>query len=159
MKKIMIMLAMLTMTLAANAQFEKGKKFVSASLTGLNLSYNDNKEMQFGFQAKGGYFIEDCWQVNAMVGYDKAGKDINGVFQIGAGGRYYILENGLDGAVNVKGVFSSGYNDVMPGIELGYAFFINDKVTIEPAVYYDQSLKEHSTYSTVGLKVGIGLYF
>ena len=47
----------------------------------------------------------------------------------------------------------------MPGIELGYAFFINDKVTIEPAVYYDQSLKEHSTYSTVGLKVGIGLYF
>ena len=30
MKKIMIMLAMLTMTLAANAQFEKGKKFVSA---------------------------------------------------------------------------------------------------------------------------------
>ena len=81
MKKIMIALAMLTMTLAANAQFEKGKKYISASLTGLNLAYNGNQDLTFGFQTKGGCFIEDCWQLNAMVGYNKPGKDINGVFQ------------------------------------------------------------------------------
>lgn len=159
MRKIMIMLAMLTMTLAANAQFEKGTKYIGASLTGLNLSYNGSSEVSFGFQAKGGYFIEDCWQVNAMVGYDKAGKDATGVFQVGAGGRYYIIQNGLYGGVNAKAILSSGYNDIMPGIELGYSFFINDKITIEPAVYYDQSFKSHSDYSTVGLKVGLGLYF
>lgn len=159
MKKIMIMLAMLTMTLAANAQFEKGKKYVGASLTGLNLSYNGSQEVNFGFQAKGGYFIEDCWQVNAMAGYEKEGKDATGVFQVGVGGRYYIIQNGLYGGVNAKAILSSGYNDVMPGIELGYSFFINDKVTIEPAVYYDQSFKSHSDYSTVGLKIGVGLYF
>lgn len=159
MKKIMIMLAMLTMTLAANAQFEKGKKYVGASLTGLNLSYNGSQEVNFGFQAKGGYFIEDCWQLNAMVGYEKEGKDAKGVFQAGVGGRYYIIQNGLYGGVNAKAVLSSGYNDIMPGIELGYSFFINDKVTIEPAVYYDQSFKSHSDYSTVGLKIGVGLYF
>lgn len=159
MKKLIIALAMLTMTLAANAQFEKGTKNISASLTGLNLSYNDASGLQFGAEAKVGYFIEDCWQINAMAGYAKLGDDYNGVFQVGAGGRYYILQNGLYGAVNVKGIFTSGYNDVMPGIELGYAFFINDKVTIEPAVYYDQSIKDHSKYSTVGLKVGLGVYF
>lgn len=159
MKKIMIMLAMLTMTLAANAQFEQGKKYIGASLTGLNLSYNGSQEVNFGFQAKGGYFVEDCWQVNAMIGYEKAGKDANGMFQLGAGGRYYIIQNGLYGGVNAKAIFSSGYNDILPGIELGYSFFINDKVTIEPAVYYDQSFKRHSDYSTVGLKIGVGLYF
>lgn len=159
MKKIMIVLAMLTMTLAANAQFEKGKKYIGASLTGLDLSYNGSRETSFGFQGKVGYFIEDCWLINAMIGYDKPGKDIKGVFQIGAGARYYILQNGLYGGLNAKGVFSSGYNDIMPGIELGYSFFINDKITIEPAIYYDQSLKRHSDYSTIGLKVGLGIYF
>ena len=33
------------------------------------------------------------------------------------------------------------YNDIMPGMEVGYAFFINRSVTIEPAIYYDQSIK------------------
>ncbi len=41
---------------------------------------------------------------------------------------------------------------------MGYAFFISKTVTIEPALYYDQSLKDHSQYSTIGLKVGIGIY-
>lgn len=153
------MLAMLIMTLAANAQFEKGTKYINASITGLDLSYNGNKELSFGFQAKGGYFFDDCWQINTMIGFEKQGKYAKGAFQIGAGGRYYILQNGLYTGVNVKAILSSGYNDFMPGIELGYSFFLNDKVTIEPAVYYDQSFKGHSDYSTVGLRVGLGLYF
>ena len=46
----------------------------------------------------------------------------------------------------------------MPGIELGYAFFLGKSVTIEPSVYYDQSIKNHSDYSKVGLKIGVGIY-
>ena len=45
----------------------------------------------------------------------------------------------------------------MPGVEVGYAFFINRTVTIEPAIYYDQSFKKHSDYSTVGFRIGIGI--
>ena len=45
----------------------------------------------------------------------------------------------------------------MPGVEVGYAFFINRSVTIEPAIYYDQSFKTHN-YSNIGLKVGLGIY-
>ena len=46
----------------------------------------------------------------------------------------------------------------MPGLEVGYAFFVSKTVTIEPAVYYDQSFKDHSNFSTIGLKVGVGIY-
>ena len=46
----------------------------------------------------------------------------------------------------------------MPSVELGYAFFINRTVTIEPALYYEQSIKDHSKYSNVGLRLGLGIY-
>lgn len=159
MKKLIVMLAMLTMTMVAKAQFEAEKLYISSSITGLDLSYNGMKDLTLGVQAKAGYFVEDNWQVNALVGWDHVGKGSTDLFQIGVGGRYYIEENGIFIGANCKLNLSKGYNDLMPGIEIGYAFFINDKVTIEPCVYYDQSLKNHSDYSTVGVKIGLGLYF
>ena len=78
---------------------------------------------------------------------------------LGIGGRYYVRQNGLYLGVNAKFVHAyHNYNDLMPGIEIGYAFFLNDIVTIEPAVYYDQSFRNHSDYSKFGFKVGIGVY-
>ena len=50
------------------------------------------------------------------------------------------------------------YNDVMPGIEAGWAYFLNGSVTIEPSVYYDQSFKCHKDFSTFGVRLGIGIY-
>ncbi len=77
---------------------------------------------------------------------------------VGAGGRYYITQNGLFLGANCKFLHANhNYNDVMPGAEVGYAFFINRSVTIEPAIYYDHSFKD-SDYSTVGLKIGLGIY-
>ena len=46
----------------------------------------------------------------------------------------------------------------MPGVEVGYAFFLSRTVTVEPSIYYNQSFKEHSDYSKIGLKIGIGVY-
>ena len=46
----------------------------------------------------------------------------------------------------------------MPGVEVGYAFFLSRTVTVEPSVYYNQSFKKHSDYSRIGLKLGIGVY-
>ena len=39
------------------------------------------------------------------------------------------------------------------------SFFLNRTVTIEPAIYYEQSFTNHSKYSNVGLRVGFGIYF
>lgn len=46
----------------------------------------------------------------------------------------------------------------MPGVEVGYAFFLSRTVTVEPAIYYDQSFKKHSDFSTIGLRLGVGIY-
>ena len=60
--------------------------------------------------------------------------------------------------MNCKLAHAKGFTDVMPGFEVGYAYFLSRTVTLEPAIYYDQSFKSHSDYSTVGFKVGIGVY-
>ncbi len=158
MKKIILAFALLTITLVANAQFEKGTKYLEGAFNSIGASYNGSEEFKFGLSVKAGVFIDQSWMLNAQAGYEHYNKNVNRC-HIGLGTRYYILENGLYGEFNVKGVFESHHNDVMPGVELGYAFFINDKITIEPALYYDQSISDHKNYSTVGLKIGLGMYF
>ncbi len=159
MKKFAILAVALLTTAAAHAQFESGKKYCGASLTGLNLSYNGSQELNFGVQAKAGYLLEDDWMVLGQVEYNHYGQSgVDDFVSVGAQGRYYIEQNGLYLGVGAKLVHTGSYNDVMPGIELGYAFFVSKQVTIEPAIYYDQSFKDHSDYSTVGVKVGIGIY-
>ena len=43
--------------------------------------------------------------------------------------------------------------------QVGYSFFLNRTVTIEPEIYYNQSLKDHNDYSGFGLRIGFGIYF
>jgi hypothetical protein len=159
MKKIMIMLAMLTMTMVAKAQFEAGKAYVNGSLSGMDLSFSGTQQGKFDIGAMVGYFVEDQWLIDVQAGLHHPGKGGKATTTAGVGGRYYVLDNGLFLGANCKLLFSPGHNDVMPGIELGYCFFLNDKLTVEPSVYYDQSLRKHSDYSTVGLKVSVGVYF
>lgn len=159
MKKLLILLAALLVAVGANAQFQQGKGYLGASLTGLDLSYNGNRHLHFGVDAKAGLLVADNCMLLGQVGFDHTGGDDGSdAIRLGAGGRYYITQNGLYLGLNCNFIHSNkSYNDVMPGMEVGYAFFVNRSVTIEPAVYYDQSFKS-SKYSTVGLRVGIGIY-
>ena len=95
MKKILIMLTMLTMTMVAKAQFEAGKTYVNASLSGLDLSYNGTEEGKFNFGAMAGYFVEDNWLVDVQAGVSHLGKGHRAVITGGVGGRYYVEDNGL----------------------------------------------------------------
>lgn len=159
MKKVVMLLTALMLTLSANAQFEEGKVYAGASLTGLDLGYNGAKDLSIGMQAKAGYMIADNLMLLGEVGYDHAGKDAAHIINLGAGGRYYIIQNGIFLGANCKYVHgNNGYNDLMPGVEVGYAFFLSHTVTLEPSLYYQQSLKKHSDYSTIGLKIGFGIY-
>ena len=97
MKKIVLAAAALLVSLGANAQFESGKQYCGASLTGLNLSYNGSQDLNFGVQAKAGYFVEDDWMLLGQVEYTHSGKDgVKDYFSAGAQARYYIEQNGLD---------------------------------------------------------------
>ena len=158
-KKIAVVALGLMVSVGAHAQLESGKQYCGASLTGLNLSYNGSEELSLGIQAKAGYFFEDDMMLLAQAEYKHSGLEgVKDYWALGAQGRYYIEQNGIYLGAGMKLIHTGSYNDVMPGVEVGYAFFVSKQVTIEPAVYYDQSFKNHSDYSTVGVKVGIGIY-
>lgn len=160
MKKIIMLLAFMALTLSGYAQFEQGKYYVGASLSGLDVNYSGSEKFNLGLDVKAGYLLYDDWMITAQAGIQHSGNDdISDTYSVGIGGRYYIVQNGLYLGVNAKLIHANhNYNDLMPGLEVGYAFFLNRTVTIEPAVYYDQSFKNHSDYSKIGLRIGIGIY-
>ena len=158
MKKLIALLFTLCVTLTANAQFEQGKMYAGASLSGFNLSYNGTDKLNLDIHGQGGYFVDDNLMLLGNVGFQHSSSRSD-AFTVGAGGRYYITQNGIFLGANCQLVHANGgYNDVLPGVEVGYAFFISRTVTIEPAVYYRQSIKSHSDYSTIGLRIGFGIY-
>lgn len=160
MKKLFLLLAFCATTLFANAQFEQGKMYAGASLSGLNMNYSGEDGFKIGFDAKFGYMFADNLMALSQLSYQHDGNaSVADHFAWSVGGRYYIVQNGLFLGVNAKLLHAyHDYTDVMPGIEVGYAFFINGKCTIEPSIYYDQSIRCHSDYSTIGLRVGFGIY-
>jgi hypothetical protein len=158
MKKLLTIMIMCVMALGAHAQFEQGKIYVDGALTNVGFSYSGKQDLKFGLEAKGGMFVANDILAFGTLGYNHQKDDDS--FVLGVGGRYYIEENGIFLGVGGKYVHSdTNYNDFLANLEVGYAFFISRTVTVEPSIYYDQSFKEHSDYSTIGLKVALGLYF
>ena len=163
MKKLVLSVVLLMVcTLGAQAQFEKDKWFVNPSVTGLGLSYNKNEKVHFGFEASGGAFVMDNVALLLSLGGDY-GKGTVDATSVGVGGRYYLSKVGLFFGLGLKYKHfgSSIYKDdnFGMGLEMGYAFFLSRTVTLEPAIYYDQSFTNHKDFSKVGLKLGFGFYF
>lgn len=146
----------------ARAQFEQNKWYLNASLTGLDLSHSKYEGTNFGFSVSGGPFLAD----NVAVLLHFRGNYLeNGTDQtsVGAGVRYYFANCGVYGGLAFaykhlsNGVLKKDLVCMTP--EVGYAFFLNRSLTIEPAVYYDLSFKNFSDYSKLGFKIGFGFYF
>ena len=158
-KKNILLILSLMLSLGIHAQFQQGKGYLGASLTGLDLHYNAQNKFNIGLEAKAGYLAWDNIMLLADVSFEHNGSEaVADHISLGAGGRYYITQNGLYLGANCKFLHANhDYNDFMPGAEIGYAFFINRSVTVEPAAYYNHSFKD-ADYSTVGLKIGLGIY-
>ena len=56
----MLLVAAMVVSISASAQFQEGKGYLGASLTGLDLHYNGQDGLNLGVQAKAGYFPW-CW--------------------------------------------------------------------------------------------------
>ena len=159
MKKTLLLLVMLlTLAVPASAQFKQGTKYANASLTGLGLSYSSKERFRFGLDATAGYFAADCLMLRGTLGYEHT-KEIDD-FRIGGGARYYFDQCGVYlGAGAEFNHFTSNNNDVMIPLEAGYAFFLNQYLTIEPSVYYKMSLHDFGNNSQFGVSLGLGFYF
>ena len=158
MKKLSLLLMLLFCTVtAAQAQFDKGTKYVNGSLTNFGLSYSGSEKFRMGVNATVGYFLDDCFMVSANAGYDHQ-RHVDNV-SLGVGARYYLIENGIYlGAGAEFDHFTKNSNDVMVPLTVGYAFFLNRYITVEPSLYYKMSLHDFSDNSTFGVQVGIGIY-
>ena len=161
MKKVALFVMALMMSVAANAQFEQGKFYCGASLSGLDLNYSGLTKGHVSIQGKVGYMLLDNLLATAQGSYDKA-KDQPTIASFGLGARYYIEQNGIYLGASAIYKHAPGeekaYNDVLPSVQVGYAFFLSRTVTVEPELYYEQSFKNHKDYSNFGLRVGIGIY-
>jgi hypothetical protein len=155
MKKIALFVMALMLSVAANAQFEEGKAYLGASLSGLDLS-SQAKQFHFGMNVKGGYLFKKNLMAIGEIGFDHWERDAD-QFALGASVRYYFDKYGFFAGGGLKYKHSSSYNDVLPGIHGGYAFFVSRTVTIEPELYFDISTKS-SDYMCYGLRVGVGVY-
>ena len=85
MKKIFVLLVVLATAVTANAQFEKGKAYLGASLSGFDIS-SQAKKFHFGVNVKAGYLFMDNLMATAQVGYDHL-DDTPDAFTLGAGSR------------------------------------------------------------------------
>ncbi len=157
MKKIALFVVALFITVAANAQFEEGKGYLGASLTGLDLHYNGSEKAHLGLGAKAGYLFADDLMGTIQFDYQKT-KYVPYTLSLGVGGRYYIEQNGIYLGASCIYKHRKGYDDFLPSVQVGYAFFVSRTVTIEPEIYYEQSFKNHKDFSQVGLRLGIGVY-
>ena len=157
MKKLALIVAAMMVSLASHAQFEADKFYIGASLSNLDLSYSGLTGGHFGFQGKGGYLLADNVMATGQLAYDIA-KNTSYTLSAGVGARYSIEQNGLYLGASAVFKHSKCYDDLLPSVQLGYAFFVSRTVTIEPEIYYEQSFKNHSDYSQVGLRIGLGVY-
>ena len=155
MKRIAFIVVALVMSVAANAQFEQGKGYIGASMSGIDIS-NQTKEFHLGLNAQLGYMFQDNLMALGTLGWDHWDKSGDS-FVLGAGARYYIEQNGLYLGGSLKYKHAEQYDDLLPGVQLGYAFFLGRTVTLEPELYFDMSTKKFD-YTCYGVRVGIGIY-
>ncbi|MBR1713210.1 MAG: outer membrane beta-barrel protein [Alloprevotella sp.] len=159
MKKLLAVLLVSLAATGAKAQFAQGTKYIGASVSNFGVSYNKKSKFSLGVNAEAGYFFADCWMARATVGYNYQ-KDGANDFNIGAGARYYILQNGLFFGAGVEFKHQKpSHNDLLIPVEVGYTFYLNHYIAIEPAVYYKMSTNDFGDGSTVGLRIGLGYYF
>jgi len=163
MKKIIFTLLFAVISLGTFAQFEKRTMYVNASLTGFGLSYSKQPGFCMNIEAAGGYFFADNWAVKGLIGWDHV--DAANTFDMGAGVRYYLHNNGLFFGTGIKyGLTSAGgdtdvlHNVFLP-LEAGYCFFLNDHVSLEPSFFVDMCFNHFKESTKFGLKLSFGYYF
>lgn len=156
-KKLFMMLAALTFTVASQAQFEQGKLYANAGFSGLDLNYNSTKKWNFDICGKVGYFFEDSWMALADASWGVY-KGAPNNFGLGVGLRYYIEQNGIYLGAGARYKHVDSHDDFIPNVAIGYSFFLSRTVTVEPELYYNMSTKSFKDYSGFGLRIGFGIY-
>jgi hypothetical protein len=161
----------LMMAMGMNAQkylndsetpFTRGKLYVNAAYSGTALAYSKSSDWQLGIGAKAGYFFIDNLMGVGTVAYNMTNNGDISTAELGAGARWYFDTIGIYVGALAKyahqKVDSYSFDDFRPEANVGYAFFLNRNITVEPEAYYEHSFKD-SDYSGFGVRIGLSVYF
>lgn len=161
MKKNLLTLLAVVVVFTASAQINKGTVLVGAS-SNLNLTSTDpdggESSSVFALDVSAGYFVIDNLALGLNLGYEKNSELDDAAIIIGAFGRYYINGKVFAGAGVSTVKFGDASSTVIP-LEIGYAAFITDNIAIEPSLNYSLWSGDFMEGSTIGLNVGLALYF
>ena len=160
MKKYFAILLLAVVSLSANAQFEKGTHYTEASVSGFGIGVKD-KKFNIGIGASQGYFVANGWMLLGRMGYQYSGAH-SALVQ--GGFRYSFQKFGLNLGAGVqyehRGATASNISDyVQLCHQVGYTFYLNHWISLEPALYCDLALNDVKYGTSAGLKIGIGLYY
>ena len=170
MKKLMMAAIGLMMAFSANAQylnesrtpFYQGKFYLNAACSSTTLAYSKASDFQLGINAKAGYFLLDNLMAVGVAGFDMVNNGDQRTIELGAGARWYFDTVGIYVGAIAKYANQKAYDfsidDFRPEVNVGYAFFLNRNITLEPEAYYEHSFKD-SDYSGFGLRLGLSIYF
>ncbi len=160
MKKTVISLFFLFFVFTSSfAQFDKGKMYIGTTFDGAGISYSKATHLAFGLGGNLGYMFQQDVMLIGEAGFNFSDHNFQKVF-LGAHCRYLIEQNGLFLQGGVRYAHSAhSYNDLAISPEVGYCHFLNEHLTIEPAIYYDISVTDFSDHSCFGVKIGLGWYF
>lgn len=160
MKKLLaLFLLVCSFAIGARAQFEEGTSYVSTQLSSLNLSFSEQNRFRFAMSGHAGYFFTDGWMAHANVGFEHIADKID-KFNIGAGLRYHFYENGISLGTGIEYTYlGEQSNNLRLPLEVGYVYYLNHYLAIEPTLYYKVSLNNISKGSELGFRIGLGYYF
>ena len=106
MHSLLLMMA----AVGAHAQFEKGTTYLSASTTGLGLSYSSSEKLNFGMEFNGGYFLQKAWMLYGTLGYDHTRYTDH--FRIGAGELGYRFFGLVLLAASITSIIGCAYTSI-----------------------------------------------
>ncbi len=171
MKKLSVLMIAIIMVFAGNtyAQIDQGTWMVggNSNFGFLSTDTSPDKTTNISLEVSPGYFIMENFAAGLGIGYNRQNQgDFSGTATvIGPWARYYVDGAFFFGAsyssVSSKSEYSSGENKSTGsalGLEVGYAYFLNKKVALEPAINYS-SFGGDFDGTTIGLTVGLSVYF
>jgi len=175
MKKTILVLVLILGLFSANAQdgIEKGTFLVEANTgnemigsTGFYFSSIDGNT-SYNLGLDGGYFVMENLALKAGLGFRGFNPDLGesvSAFAYRLGAKYYIA-NQFPVTIDLTGASGdaaerNGEAPLWLGLGGGYAWFITERISIEPGLRYNVSLNED--FSDEGIfqfNIGFALYF
>lgn len=142
------------------AQTNQGNSFVGIRATDLGFS-NYNKVTTYGVGVQGGHFVQKNLAIVGELAYSAVSAPNYNAndWNYGAGVKYYI-DNVLPVQVDWNGSTGNFSNPSKSnlGFSLGYAYFPNKQISVEPTLKYNVSLNNNYKNTFSG-GIGVNYFF